>query len=416
MTEQGHAAKAKRGGGGGDPAASWSSPGAPGDRTETRGEQAVRSLLRNALGAEPCLDAEPSQLLRGAARYQTQSHRHERKPETGCHAVGARQERASTPTPTPTMTRVVHWSDSVQGVVQHEEIVRDESHFSGRSLPASDALATRRHERVGSITASRTNQARPDRAPKKVIAPDDCPVRSGPCSYSGESHRSSRGCAVSTAPAGLPGRCGDSLSSVDCPTGRSPGKRCAVHESDAGKKSVPLGRFARAIRPPEPNQEKGRRRGGEVALMEPPNRSLTDTATRFFRGLPHSRTAGPMIYRLRAPRDRRNRRQSHDCDRPRVSIQSLSFRGAICPRPGAAPRPSRFSRSLPGDQAETRSQQAFCGRLIDVVDTERCLNAAPHQLVRSAGRKHGDAPRRVLDAERSRLLGGVARQRSAFHR
>ena len=83
---------------------------------------------------------------------------------------------------------------------------------------------------------------------------------------------------------------------------------------------------------------------------------------------------------------------------------------------GGDPRPSRFSRSLPGDQAEPRSQQALRGRLINVVDAERCFNAAPYLFVRSAGRKRGDPPRRVLDAKRSRLLGGVARQRDAFHR
>ena len=83
---------------------------------------------------------------------------------------------------------------------------------------------------------------------------------------------------------------------------------------------------------------------------------------------------------------------------------------------GGDPLRSRFSRTLPGDQAETRSQQAFRGLLTNVLDAERCFDAAPHQFVWSARRKHGDSPRWVLNAEGSRLLGSAARQRNAFHR
>ena len=83
---------------------------------------------------------------------------------------------------------------------------------------------------------------------------------------------------------------------------------------------------------------------------------------------------------------------------------------------GGDPRPSRFSPGLPGDQAETRSQQAFRGLLRNVLDAERCLEAVPHPFVRSAGRKHGDSSRRVLDPEPSRLLGDAARQRAESHR
>jgi hypothetical protein len=130
MTEQGHAAKAERGGGGGDPAASWSSPGVPGDQAETRSQQALRGLLRNVVDAERCfdaapcllvrsagrkhgdsprcvLDAEPSRLLGGAAWQRKESHRYDRKPETRRSAACAGQGRAHA-TPQPTMTCSVH--------------------------------------------------------------------------------------------------------------------------------------------------------------------------------------------------------------------------------------------------------------------------------------------------------------------
>ena len=130
MIQQGNAAKAERGGGGGDPAASWSSPGVPGDQAETRSQQAFRGLLRNVLDAERCfgaapyqlvrsavrkhgdsprcvLDAEPSRLLGGAAWQRKESHRYDRKPQAQRRAACAGQDRASA-TPQPTMTCSVH--------------------------------------------------------------------------------------------------------------------------------------------------------------------------------------------------------------------------------------------------------------------------------------------------------------------
>ena len=138
------------GGGGGAPA-SWSPPGVPGDRTETRGQQAFRGLLRNVLDAERGLEAvhhpfvrsagrkdgdspqrvpdpEPSRRRRGAARQRKESQRDDRKPETGCRAACAGQDRASAMRQ-PTKTCLVYWSDSVQGAAQHEEIVMA-GHFS----------------------------------------------------------------------------------------------------------------------------------------------------------------------------------------------------------------------------------------------------------------------------------------------
>ena len=118
-------------GGGGEVPASWSPPGVPGDRTETRGQQAFRGLLRNVLNAERCLEAaphpfvqsagrkqhgdsarcvldpKPSRLLRGAARRRKESHRQDRKPAARRGAACAGQDHASA-TPQPTMTCLVH--------------------------------------------------------------------------------------------------------------------------------------------------------------------------------------------------------------------------------------------------------------------------------------------------------------------
>jgi hypothetical protein len=166
---------------GGDPLPSRFSPGLPGDRTETRKEQAVRSLLREALGAEPCLDAEHSQLLRGAPRHQTQSHRHDRKPETGGSAACARQDRASKPKPPWAGTRLGHWSDSVQGAPQHEEFVKAGRFSPGdppRRYPfaprgkgrASKAIsqARRQHVRPPPERSSRSRPVRAAQAPSRT--------------------------------------------------------------------------------------------------------------------------------------------------------------------------------------------------------------------------------------------------------
>ena len=156
------------GGGGGAPA-SWSPPGVPGDRTETRGQQAFRGLLRNVLDAERGLEAvhhpfvrsagrkdgdspqrvpdpKPSRLLRGAARQRKESHRQDRKPAARHGAACAGQDHASA-TPQPTMTCLVHWSDSVQGAAQHEEIVMA-GHFSPDD-PSRQAVRPRPKRRGG---------------------------------------------------------------------------------------------------------------------------------------------------------------------------------------------------------------------------------------------------------------------------
>ena len=169
MIKQGIAVKAERGGAGGDPLPSRFSPGLPVDQAETRSQQAFRGLLRNVLDAERCLEAvahpfvrsagrkggdspqrvldpEPSRLLGGAARQPEESHRHDRKPETRRSAACAGQGRASA-TPLPTMTCSVHWSDSVQGAAQHEEIVMA-GHFSPDD-PSRQAVRPRPKRRGG---------------------------------------------------------------------------------------------------------------------------------------------------------------------------------------------------------------------------------------------------------------------------
>ena len=184
------------GGGGGAPA-SWSPPGVPGDRTETRDQQAFRGLLRNVLDAERCLEAvphpfvrsagrkdgdspqrvpdpKPSRLLRGAARQRKEFHRQDRKPAARCSAACAGQDHASA-TPQPTMTCLVHWSDSVQGAAQHEEIVRA-SHISPGD-PSRQAMRLRRERRGGTSVwdpsplrgpTTRGPQARAAQAPSKT--------------------------------------------------------------------------------------------------------------------------------------------------------------------------------------------------------------------------------------------------------
>ena len=169
MIKQGNAAKAERGGSGGDPLPSRFSPGLPGDQAETCSQQAFRGLLRNVLDAERCLEAvphpfvrsagrkhgdssrrvldpEPSRLLGDEARQRAESHRHDRKPETRRLPACARQDRASA-TPQPTMTCLIHWSDSVQGAAPHEEIVTA-GHFSPGD-PSRQAVCSRPKRRGG---------------------------------------------------------------------------------------------------------------------------------------------------------------------------------------------------------------------------------------------------------------------------
>jgi hypothetical protein len=97
--------------------------------------------------------------------------------------------------------------------------------------------------------------------------------------------------------------------------------------------------------------------------------------------------------------------------RPRGGIPLLLPDGG-----GGDPAASWSPPGVPWDQAETRGQQAFRGLLRNVLDAERCLEAVPAPFIRSAERKDGDSPQRVLDPEPSRLLRGAAQQRKQSHR
>ena len=144
MIEQGNAAKAERGGGGGaggTPLPSRFSPEMP-------SQQTFRGLVINVLDAELCvavpspvLDQEPSRLRGVAAQEREQSHCQDGKPTARRYTACAGQGHALA-TAQPTTTCLVHNLIRCSGLHRTKKSSRRVT-FLRATLPASDVPGTR---------------------------------------------------------------------------------------------------------------------------------------------------------------------------------------------------------------------------------------------------------------------------------